>query len=58
MTPEEMREMFGNADPFSDFFHTFFGGSMGATDDEPRGRQGTLLARFEQRRSIVSIYWP
>src|SRR5437867_11082732 len=29
MTPEEMREMFGDADPFSDFFHTFFGGAMG-----------------------------
>src|SRR5690606_33867678 len=27
MTEEEMREMFGEADPFSDFFHTFFGGS-------------------------------
>src|SRR5262249_34694216 len=24
MTPEEMNEMFGNSDPFSDFFHTFF----------------------------------
>jgi DnaJ-class molecular chaperone len=27
MTPEEMREMFGDGDPFSDFFHTFFGGA-------------------------------
>src|SRR5215813_3033168 len=27
MTEEEMREMFGDADPFSDFFHTFFGGA-------------------------------
>lgn len=29
MTPDEMRDMFGGAsgdDPFSDFFHTFFGG--------------------------------
>src|SRR6201989_2346140 len=26
MTPEEMQEMFGDSDPFSDFFHTFFGG--------------------------------
>src|SRR5262245_57981180 len=24
MTEDEMREMFGDADPFSDFFHTFF----------------------------------
>ena len=27
MTEEEMRQMFGDADPFSDFFHTFFGGA-------------------------------
>jgi DnaJ-class molecular chaperone len=31
MTEDEMREMFGDGDPFSDFFHTFFGG--GGTDD-------------------------
>ena len=29
MSEEEMREMFGDADPFSDFFHTFFGGAAG-----------------------------
>jgi DnaJ-class molecular chaperone len=29
MTEEEMREMFGDGDPFSDFFHTFFGGAAG-----------------------------
>src|ERR1700712_4283436 len=29
MTEEEMREVFGDGDPFSDFFHTFFGGSAG-----------------------------
>jgi DnaJ-class molecular chaperone len=42
MTEDEMRGMFGDGDPFSDFFHTFFGGS-GATGraapDEP-GRHG------------------
>jgi DnaJ-class molecular chaperone len=27
MTEDEMRDMFGDADPFSDFFHTFFGGA-------------------------------
>ena len=26
MTPEEMEELFGDANPFSDFFTTFFGG--------------------------------
>ncbi len=35
MTPEEFREMFGDNDPFSDFFHTFFGGDAG-----PRARGG------------------
>lgn len=37
VTPEEMHEMFGDDDPFSDFFHRFFGGSAagGATG---RGR--------------------
>ena len=29
MTPEEMQAMFGDGDPFSDFFHTFFGGAPG-----------------------------
>ena len=37
MTEEEMRDMFGEADPFSDFFHTFFGG--GAGGDEAAGRR-------------------
>jgi len=36
MTEDEMREMFGTEDPFSDFFHTFFGGAPGV---EP-GRRG------------------
>jgi curved DNA-binding protein len=30
MTQEEMEEMFGDANPFSDFFTTFFGGQPGA----------------------------
>jgi DnaJ-class molecular chaperone len=28
MTPEEMESMFGDANPFSDFFNTFFGGGF------------------------------
>jgi DnaJ-class molecular chaperone len=42
MTEEEVREMFGGGDPFSDFFHTFFGGTMGTAGAEagPRGRTG------------------
>jgi DnaJ-class molecular chaperone len=34
MTEEEMREMFGTDNPFSDFFNTFFGGGA-----EPEGRR-------------------
>jgi DnaJ-class molecular chaperone len=44
MTPEEMNEMFGEGDPFSDFFHTFFGGAAGAQHEEP-GRRGRGRAR-------------
>jgi curved DNA-binding protein len=42
MTEDEMREMFGDANPFSDFFQTFFGGSMGGAqgESEQTGRRG------------------
>jgi curved DNA-binding protein len=53
MTEEEMREMFGDQDPFSDFFHAFFGGSMGgqATGRASRGARGRAAREgrdFEQ----------
>lgn len=38
MTEEDMHEMFGDADPFSDFFHTFFGGASARPD--PRSGRG------------------
>ena len=38
MTAEEMRDMFGEEDPFSDFFHTFFGGQVDPQDAGRRGR--------------------
>jgi curved DNA-binding protein len=37
MTADEMRDLFGNEDPFSDFFHAFFSGS---SEPEIRGRGG------------------
>jgi DnaJ-class molecular chaperone len=40
MTEEEMREMFGDSDPFSDFFHTFFGGMGGGEEPGRRSRTG------------------
>src|ERR1700716_3590636 len=46
MTQEEMEEMFGDQNPFSDFFTTFFGGS--GVGEEP-GRRGSR-ARPRQRR--------
>jgi DnaJ-class molecular chaperone len=45
MTPEEMQEVFGDGDPFSDFFHTFFGGAAGPGDRSARGRAGRPRAR-------------
>jgi curved DNA-binding protein len=44
MSEEEMRDMFGTDDPFSDFFKTFFGGAAGAEGRTrgraPRGQKG------------------
>jgi DnaJ-class molecular chaperone len=37
MSEDEMRDMFGTDDPFSSFFHTFFGGAGGGAG-EGRGR--------------------
>ncbi len=39
MTEEEMQDLFGNQDPFSDFFNTFFRGGGGARE-AGRGRGG------------------
>jgi curved DNA-binding protein len=39
MSEDEMREMFGTEDPFSDFFRTFFGGGGGGAG-ETRSRTG------------------
>ena len=40
MTADEMRDMFGDANPFSDFFQTFFGGA-GGSPEEAGGRRAT-----------------
>jgi len=44
MTQEEMEEMFGSANPFSDFFQTFFGGEVHAGDARG-GRAGRRAPR-------------
>src|SRR5436305_9637866 len=50
MTPEEMNEMFGGENPFSDFFQTFFGG-MGGGAEGPRPRGGAGGGRGRAARS-------
>ena len=55
MTEEDMREMFGGgADPFSDFFHTFFGGAAGGPDESAGGRRprGTRARPPRQGRDV------
>jgi curved DNA-binding protein len=42
MTEEEMHEIFGNEDPFSDFFRTFFGGGGEA---RPRARRASRTSK-------------
>jgi curved DNA-binding protein len=51
MSEDEMRDMFGTEDPFSDFFRTFFGGGGGGAD--PRGRGGRA-PRPQKGRDIES----
>lgn len=53
MTPEEMQDLFGGQDPFSDFFHTFFGGAnvgggRASTRGGGRGARSTRGMDFEQ----------
>jgi DnaJ-class molecular chaperone len=44
MTPDEVQEMFGGQDPFSDFFQTFFGGQVDPQDAPRRGRAARARA--------------
>jgi curved DNA-binding protein len=49
MTEEEMREIFGDEDPFSDFFKVFFGG---AASDPRRSTRTGRGARARQGRDV------
>jgi curved DNA-binding protein len=51
MTEEEMQELFGDQDPFSDFFKTFFGGGAAAGRDPGRARSGRAT-RSQKGRDI------
>ncbi len=48
MSPEEMEEMFGDSNPFSDFFTTFFGGGFEPGARAP-GAPGARGGRARQR---------
>jgi curved DNA-binding protein len=52
MSEEEMREMFGNGDPFSDFFHTFFGGATVQGEGATRGRTSGRGRAARQGRDV------
>jgi curved DNA-binding protein len=49
MSPEEMQDLFGDSNPFSDFFTTFFGGGFG---EEPGRRGGRARPRQRKGRDI------
>lgn len=51
MTQEEMEELFGDQNPFSDFFTTFFGGG-GGFDEDPMRRGGRGRARHRKGRDV------
>ena len=52
MTQEEMEEMFGDQNPFSDFFTTFFGGGGAAGADPRRGASGRGRSRQRPGRDV------
>ena len=55
MTQDEMRDLFGNEDPFSDFFHAFF---SGAGEPEMRGRGGRAGTRSPRARQGRDVEHP
>jgi DnaJ-class molecular chaperone len=50
MSPDEMEEMFGDQNPFSDFFTTFFGGGGAAAGRESAGFGGRGRGRGQKRQ--------
>ena len=58
MTEDEMREMFGDANPFSDFFQTFFGGSFDPEAAAGRAARGGRSRAREGRDVEQEIELP
>jgi curved DNA-binding protein len=54
MTADEMRDLFGNEDPFSDFFHAFFAGG----EPQMRGRGGRAGSRAPRARQGRDVEHP
>jgi DnaJ-class molecular chaperone len=57
MTQEEMADLFGGNEPFSDFFQTFFGGGAGAGAAAGNGRRarGGRARRGRDVESVVDL---
>jgi curved DNA-binding protein len=55
MSEEEMRDLFGGADPFSDFFHVFFGGGGPQEETARRSRGGRSRGRAVGRDAEQDI---
>jgi DnaJ-class molecular chaperone len=52
MTPDEMQDLFGDEDPFSDFFRTFFSGGGESEPGRRGGRAGSRAPRSQPGRDI------
>jgi DnaJ-class molecular chaperone len=56
MTPEEMQDLFGGQDPFSDFFHTFFGGGdVGGRSARGRGGRSARSAKGMDLEQAIDL---
>jgi len=55
MTQEEMEEMFGDQNPFSDFFTTFFGGGFGGGTSARGGRTRSRKGRDVEHEIELSL---
>jgi curved DNA-binding protein len=55
MTEDEMREMFGTDNPFSDFFNTFFGGADPGESRRARGRGRSRKGRDLEHEITLSL---
>ena len=53
MTPDELRDLFGADDPFSDFFHAFFGGATQARTGGRRARRATRGSDVESPLNLT-----